>query len=117
MPLPGTNWRVSLVALLLGAGAVASFSGTASAAPGRKTPAPLVVTTGTLRFTGRCSERTHVKPARFVLVVGLLVLPASPATAQGPDLHLKPLPAPDIAGAVASGAAGGASSITLAAAG
>jgi hypothetical protein len=52
MSLPRTNWRVSLVALLLGAGAVAAFSGTASAAPGRKTPAPLVVTTGTLRYTG-----------------------------------------------------------------
>jgi hypothetical protein len=54
-----------------------------------------------------------VKPVRFVLVVGLLVLPAFLATAQGPDLQLRPLPAPDVAGAVASGAAGGASSITL----
>ncbi len=50
---------------------------------------------------------------RFLLIAALLVLPASLATAQVTDLQLKPLPVPDLAGAVVSGAAGGASSLTL----
>jgi hypothetical protein len=54
-----------------------------------------------------------VNRERSLLVAAPLVLPASLAAAQAPDLQLKPLPAPDIAGAVVSGAAGGASSITL----
>ncbi len=49
---PRTRWRVSLAALLLGAGAGAAASGPASAAPGKKTPAPWVITTDTLRYTG-----------------------------------------------------------------
>ncbi len=38
--------------LLLGGVATGALSGTASAAPGKKTPVPWVVTTGTLRYTG-----------------------------------------------------------------
>ena len=54
-----------------------------------------------------------MKLEHFLRFVVLLVVPATLATAQAPDLRLRPLPAPDVAGAVASDAAGGASSLTL----